>query len=302
MLSSLYLATVLTMICVYIILASGLNIITGYAGQPNLGHAAFFGIGAYTSALLTTRAGFTFWTALPMAILVTAVVGLLLGAISLRLKEDFLAVSTIGVNFVVVSTFLYFSFFGRALGLGGIPDPSVFGHVLDKHQYLYLVVGFVAVALAGCWAFARSRMGLMVTAVREDELAARCLGLNVTGLKLAAFVMGTAYAGLAGALYAHFMTFISPYDFAFPVSITVLCMVVLGGAGTLWGPVLGAIILVATPEVLRPIQDYRMLLYGGLLVLMMLFQPAGLLGSGSSLSRGGLSLLTRVKARVSQGE
>jgi len=140
----LYLVTVATMVCIYIILASGLNIITGYAGQSNLGHAAFFGIGAYSSALLTTKAGLSFWAALPLAILIAAAVGFVLGIISLRLKEDFLAITTIGVNFVVVSVFLYFDFFGRALGLGGIPRPSVFGHTLNKPQYLILVLIFVA--------------------------------------------------------------------------------------------------------------------------------------------------------------
>jgi len=297
----LYLVTVATMVCIYIILASGLNIITGYAGQSNLGHAAFFGIGAYSSALLTTKAGLSFWAALPLAILIAAAVGFVLGIISLRLKEDFLAITTIGVNFVVVSVFLYFDFFGRALGLGGIPRPSVFGHTLNKPQYLILVLIFVALVIFLCWVFSRSRLGLMVASVREDELAARCLGLNVTGLKLTAFVFGTALAGLGGCIYAHFMTFISPYDFAFAVSITIMCMVVLGGAGTVWGPILGAVILAAAPEVLRFIQQYRALIYGGLLVVLMLYQPGGLLGHDSVFIKGGSRLVARVRGRVIRG-
>ncbi len=301
MISSLYLVTVVTMTCIYIILASGLNIITGYAGQPNLGHAAFFGIGAYASALLTTKAGLSFWAALPLAILITAVVGLALGVISLRVRDDFLAITTIGVNFVVVSVFLYFTFFGRALGLGGIPRPTLFGYNLQKPQYLVLVLAVVALVMALCWVFSRSRLGLMVTAVREDEIAARCLGLDVTRLKIIAFVLGTSLAGLAGSLYAHFMTFISPYDFAFPVSITIMCMVVLGGAGTLWGPVVGAVVLASAPELLRFIQDYRMLVYGSLLVLLMLFQPSGLLGMGSAFAGRELRLAARARGRVNQG-
>ncbi|RJQ07746.1 MAG: branched-chain amino acid ABC transporter permease [Bacillota bacterium] len=296
----LYLVTVSTMVCIYIILASGLNIITGYAGQPNLGHAAFFGIGAYASALLTTKVGLSFWAAMPLAVVIAASVGFVLGIISLRLREDFLAITTIGVNFVVVSVFLYFDYFGRALGLGGIPRPSIFGHVLNKPEYLVLVVFLVAAVLLVCWVFSRSRLGLMVSAVREDELAAHSLGLNVTALKLAAFVFGTALAGLGGSVYAHFMTFISPYDFAFPVSITVMCMVVLGGAGTFWGPVVGAIILASAPEIMRFIQQYRMLIYGGLLAVLMIFQPAGLLGADSVFVRGGARLVARVRGRVVQ--
>lgn len=265
------------------ILAMGLNIITGYAGQISLGHAAFFGIGAYASAILSTKYGVTFWLALPAAVLITAAVGALLGSVSLRLRHDFLAITTIGINFVVVSVFLYSEYFGAAMGIGGIPIPRVLGATLTKPMYFGLVLAALAVAIATDRALKRSWLGLSLAAIRDEEQAASAAGLNVSNLKITAFAVGTGYAGLAGSLYAHFMTFISPGDFGFPVSITTLCMVVVGGLGTLRGPLFGAIVLGLAPEVFRFLHDYRMLTYGALLVVLMRYLPSGLLGDGSPL-------------------
>ena len=280
-----YSITILTFIAIQAIVACGLNVIVGYAGQISLGHAAFFGIGAYASALLTTKAGLTFWTALPLVILLTGAIGLVLGMPSLRLREDFLAVTTIGINFIVESVFLYVPFFGGALGLGGIPSITLLGTRLRGPNFLYLCLAFLAVVLFLSRRFTRSWGGLACFALREEETAASSMGVSPIRFKLLAFVIGTAMAGLGGALYAHLMRFISATDFGFTLSVSMMSMVVLGGIGTLWGPVLGALILGVLPEVFRPLIDYRMLLNAAILLLMIRFQPAGLLGEGSLLRR-----------------
>ena len=278
-----YFLTILIIIGIYIILALGLNIITGYAGQISLGHVAFFGIGAYCSALLSTKFGFSFWLALPLSILITALTGTLLGLPSLRVREDFLAITTIGINFVVQSIFLYVPFFGGALGLGGIPYPSIFGFEFTKFVFLLLIILMVIICIIISHWLANSWRGLALEAVREDEYAANVMGVNITKFKVLAFTIGSAYAGLGGSLYAHFMTFISPYDFGFPMSIVILSMVVFGGIGTIRGPIFGAVLLGIAPELFRPIMEYRMLMYGLLLVVMMRYQPNGLLGQDSYL-------------------
>jgi branched-chain amino acid transport system permease protein len=279
----LYYFTLGITVGIWMILAMGQNIITGYAGQISLGHAAFFGIGAYASAVLSTKYGVAFWLALPASAVITALIGALLGSVSLRLRHDFLAITTIGINFVVVSVFLYSEYFGAALGIGGIPIPRVMGVMLGKPLYFVLVLVILTVCVVLDRILRRSWLGLSLEAVREEEEAASASGLSVSALKITAFAVGTGYAGIAGSLYAHFMTFISAHDFSFPVSITILCMVVLGGIGTLRGALFGALLLGLAPELFRFLRDYRMLTYGALLVVLMRFLPSGLLGDGSPL-------------------
>jgi branched-chain amino acid transport system permease protein len=282
---SAYVITIATLIVIYAIVVCGLNVIVGYAGQISLGHAAFFGIGAYTAALLATRGHFSFWSALPLVILISGLVGLLLGLPSLRVKDDFLAITTIGINFIVEAIFLYIPFFGGALGIGGIPRVMLLGVKLKGAAFLLLCLFFLVVVLMICWWFTRSWAGLACFALREEEQAAASMGISPVRFKLTAFVVGTCMAGLGGALYAHYMRFISATDFSFPVSITLLAMLVIGGMGNLWAPLLGAVILGVLPELFRPLVDYRMLFYTGLLLLMIRFQPGGLLGEGSFLRR-----------------
>jgi len=281
-----YLVTVLITIGIYVILALSLNLITGYAGQISLGHAAFMGIGAYTSALLYTKAGFSFWPAFLVAGLVAGLVGAVLAIPCLRVREDFLAITTMGINFVVEATFLYVPFFGAGMGIGGINPPSLFGKEISKPGFLLLVGGvIVVVILLDRWLI-RSWIGLAWAALREDEEAAGAMGIDVVRFKVLAFTLGSAIAGLAGSLYAHFLTFIMPVNFNFGQSIVILSMVVFGGLGTLRGPIMGAIVLGALPEISRPAMEYRTLLYGLLLLLLMRYQPDGILGERSLLARG----------------
>lgn len=290
-----YLVTVLITIGIYVILALSLNMITGYAGQISLGHAAFMGIGAYTSALFYTKAGFSFWPAFLAAGLVAGLVGAVLAIPCLRVREDFLAITTMGINFVVEATFLYVPFFGAGMGIGGINPPSLFGREIGKPGFLVLVVGVILVVIVVDRWLIRSWIGLAWSAIREDEVAAGAMGIDVVRFKVLTFTLGSAGAGLAGSLYAHFLTFIMPVNFSFGQSIVILSMVVFGGIGTLRGPIVGAIVLGALPEISRPAMEYRTLLYGVLLLLLMRYQPDGILGERSLLVRGWRALCRRTE-------
>jgi len=279
-----YVINVATQIIIQAIAAYGLNIIVGNAGQISLGHAAFVAIGAYSNAMLTTVAGLTFWQALPISLVIVGIVGLLCGLPSLRVHADFLAITTIGINFIVVAVFQYTPFFGGSMGLGGIPSVHMFGHPLRAQGFFLLCVVIMAIVMAICWLFTRSWSGLSCFAIREEETAASSMGVSPVRAKLTAFVLGTMIAGLSGALYAHYMKFISADAFSFPFSVTLLSIIVAGGLGTFWGPLLGAVILGVMPEVFRPLVDYRMFLYAAILLLMIRFMPGGILGGSTMLS------------------
>jgi branched-chain amino acid transport system permease protein len=280
-----YFTTVGTIVGIYVILTLSLNLISGYAGQASLGHAAFFGIGAYTSAMLTVNLGWSFWSALPAALIAAGVIGAGVGIISLRIKGDFLAVTTIGINFVIVTVFEYSDFFGGAYGIMGIKYPMLFGLKISKFYYFSLVVVFAALTALFCLLVSKSWMGLALETIREDEDAAEASGISCAKFKIIVFAMGCALAGLAGVLYAHFMRFITPNDFTFPISITIVAMMVVGGIGTIRGPILGAVLMAALPELLRPLANYRLLFYGGLIVFMTRFQPQGLVGENAFIIR-----------------
>lgn len=280
---------------IFVLLALSLNIITGYAGQPTLGHAAFFGIGAYTAAIMTSKLGLNFWLTLPAAGVMAGLIGGLLGLVSLRVRNDFLAVTTIGVNFVAVAIFQYTPYLGASYGMA-VTKP------MSNFAFLGLVVVLIMLTCLLCRLIQDSWLGLALGGVRNNEEAAASIGIDVNKFKVIAFVIGTAIAGVTGAVYAHYMTFIYSSDFAFITSISILSMVVVGGMGTIRGAFVGAIILGLIPEAFRFISDYRMLLYGGLLVLMMRFQSEGLLGEGSFLWSRLTLLAERIKSSRMRGE
>jgi branched-chain amino acid transport system permease protein len=224
-------------------------------------------------------------------------VGALLGIPCLRVRDDFLAITTMGINFVVEAVFLYIPFFGGAMGIGGINLPGWFGREMAKTEYFFLILSvFLLLILFDRW-LSRTWIGLAWASIREDEQAAAALGVDVVRFKVMAFILGSGLAGLAGGFYAHFLTFIMPQNFGFGQSMVVLCMVVFGGIGTRWGPVIGAVILGLLPEVSRPIMEYRTFVYGVLLMGMMRFQPGGLLGPDSALPR----LFRRLAGRPAGG-
>lgn len=255
---------------IHAIAALGLNIITGMCGQASLGHAAFVGIGAYAGALLA-KAGWPLALALPAAAVLAGAVGLVVGLLSLRVRDDFLAITTMGVGFVFVGVVRKQGWLGSEMGISGIPDP---GLALGGYAALVLVL------LAACvWLslhLARSWLGFAFGVIADDEAVARVLGVDVARHKLAAFCLGTLLAGVAGALYASYTRFIVPDAFGFTLSIASLAIVAIGGVGSTWGVLVAAIALTLLPEWFRVVNDYKLILYGAVLLLVMRFLPGGL--------------------------
>jgi len=263
-----YYLRLLILIGINIILALGLNIITGVTGQLSMGHAGFMSLGAYTSAILSMQFACPFWLSLLAGALVAAFFGFLIGIPTLRLEGDYLAMVTIGFAEIIRVFFLNFEPGGKAVGLAGIPQNTNF--------LLVLVLVVVIVILNA--KLLNSRVGRAWYAIRENEIAAEACGVDTTRLKVMAFTVGSFLGGLGGALYAHYMFFIRPQDFGFMKSIELLNMVVLGGMGSIPGTIIGATVLTLAPEFLRIVAEYRLLFYGALLVILMIFRPNGLLG------------------------
>jgi branched-chain amino acid transport system permease protein len=278
---SAYLLHLLILGGIYVILAISLNLIVGYAGQVSLGHAAFFGIGAYVSALASLHGHFPFPLALLSAMLFTGACGLALGLPTLRLKEDYLAIVTLGFGVIMDLVFINLEITGGPDGLPGIPAPRILG-VSFRPPPLYLLIVTLAVlmTLALTYRLVHSYHGRALKAIRDHETTAQVMGVNTPAYKVAIFSLAAVLAGLAGSLYAHYITFINPESFGLHTSILVLCMVVLGGMGSIAGAVVGALALTALPEMLRQFKAYQDLVYGGLLVVLLIWRPQGLLGGG----------------------
>jgi branched-chain amino acid transport system permease protein len=268
-----YEISLITAAGISVLFALSLNLITGFCGQISLGHAAFFGIGAYCSALLC-KAGMPFLLTLPLAMLVPGVFGVIVGLASLRVRADFLAITTMGVGFLFIGVVRQQDVLGGEMGISGIPDTG-----LSKPGFMLLTLALcVATALLSQY-IRRSWMGQVFNAIAEDEDTTQVLGVDVPRFKLAAFAIGTALAGLAGALYANNLKFISPDSFGFVESMTVLAMVVIGGIGSVPGVTAAAVVLSLLPSMFTFVGEYKLLVYGGLLFLMMRFSPDGVTGA-----------------------
>ena len=272
-----YEISLLTFMGISIIGSLSLNLITGFCGQVSLGHVAFVGIGAYTASILT-KADTTFFVALLAGMLLAGTFGVMVGLASLRVRHDFLAITTMGVNFVFLGVVREQEWLGGELGISSIPDPG-FG----KLGFLALVLGCVILVALLSLQIRRSWMGYVFEAVSGDEDTARMLGLDVSRYKLIAFALGTALAGLSGGLYAHHVRFIFPDSFAFVESITLLAMVVIGGNGSILGVIVASALLSVLPQWFQFIGDYKLLLYGSLLFVVMRFSPGGLTGLAQNL-------------------
>ena len=268
-----YEVTLLTTIAISVLWALSLNVITGFCGQVSLGHAAFYGLGAYTAAMLT-KTGVPLVIALLPAALVSGLIGLVVGFASLRVRHDFLAITTMGVSFLFVGIVRKQEVIGGEVGISGIPQ-VMFGRPGLLTLSLIALVLFVILTLY----IRRSWMGFAFEAIADDEDTARILGIDVSRYKLWAFVIGTAGAGIAGGLYAHHIRFIGPDSFGFVESVTVLAMVIVGGIGSIWGVALAAGFLSVMPIWFQFVDDYKLLLYGGLIFLVMRFAPDGMAGA-----------------------
>ncbi len=267
---------------VYILLAIGLNIVVGHAGMLDLGFVAFFAIGAYTLAVMGTQYGWSFWGCLVLGIFLAAMSGVILGAPTLRLRGDYLAIVTLGFGEIVRITATNTDSIGGARGITNIPHPDpMFGteFLLDPAPYYYLILAAIVVAIVFSVRLHRSRVGRAWAAIREDEDAAELMGVPTFKFKLLAFAIGAMLGGMAGVVYASKAVFIEPNNFPFILSATILAAVVLGGAGNLPGVILGAFLVAWLPERFRFLSEYRILIFGGVLVLMMALRPEGLLPS-----------------------
>jgi len=280
-----YIVDIAILTGIYIILAEGLNVVVGFTGLLNLGFVAFYAIGAYTYALITTKLGLGFWSAMPVAVGLSTVAGFFLAFPALRLRGDYLAIVTLGFGEIVRLVLNNWdSMTGGPNGVLGIPTVSIMGVSLsDLDYYYYFVLVNVVIAVLIIRNVISSKLGRAWIAIREDEIASSAVGINTVMYKLYSFAFGAFWAGLAGSLFAAKLQFVSPESFTFMESVIVLCMVILGGLGSINGVIIGALILVLLPEFLRDIQMYRMLALGAGLVVLMIFRPQGLMG-GKSVS------------------
>jgi len=260
---------------VFILLTLSLNLMCGYTGQFSFGHAGFYAIGAYTSAILATRYNLPFLIGLIGAFVMSGIVGLVIGLPCLRTKSIYLSVMTIGFGMIVNLLANNLDFLtGGTSGIMKIPRPNLFRTDLS---YYYIVLAAVVIIIYFTNEIINSKFGRALISIREDELAASTMGINITYYKVFSFVLSASIAGVAGALYAHFARFICPDSFTMHTSIKILVMVVLGGLGSIWGSVIGAIIGSLLPEMLRSMQNYYYFAYGIMLILLLLFFPDGLI-------------------------
>lgn len=282
-----YYVSTLTLACINAIIVVGLNLLLGFAGQISLGHAAFYGIGAYATGIATATYGLSMGAGFCIAVGLVAVVALAVGIPTLKLTGHYLAMGTLGFGIIV---YIFFNesiaLTGGPSGMVGIPRLALFGRELwDDTEYFYVVAGALSLALLLSLNLIRSRFGRALQAIHTSEKAAMCLGVDIARYKLFVFVLSAVYAGVAGFLYAHYLGFVAPSSFGFHVSVQLIVMVVLGGMASVWGAVAGAFFLTALPEFLRVFENVETLIYGGILVLCMMFMPRGLAGGVASLWR-----------------
>jgi branched-chain amino acid transport system permease protein len=288
-LASPYHLHVVIMAGIFTILALSLNLLLGYTGQLSLGHAGFFGIGAYTSSLLALKLDWSFWLGLPAAALLTGLAGWAIGRLALKLRGAYFVLVTISFAGVIsLVSVNWMDLTNGPLGLPGVPAPELPGlSFRTKSAYYYLVLLAAALAYLVCHRLVRSRLGRAFLALRENEALAESVGVDPTRTLVVAAVVSAAMAGVAGSLYAHYTRFVSPEVFLFSYTVTMVIMVVAGGKGTLAGPVVGAVLFTVLPEVLREAMawQWQMLAYGVLLVVLVYFLPRGIVPALSAWRR-----------------
>ncbi len=272
---------------IFVILALSLNLVLGYLGQPALGHAAFFAIGAYTSSLLALNAGISPWIGLFIGASFAAISGMIIGHLTFHLKEDYFGLATFGFGLIIYSGINNLTDVTRGpMGLPGIPQFIAFTDLYNSLIfYCILILLFVLITIFLTRRIIYSPFGRVVQSIRDDELAAEALGKDTRQVKIMIFTIGAFFAGIAGSLYAHYITFIDPSSFNVMESILVVLMVILGGMGTIGGPIIGAAVLILFPEMLRFIgipdavaAPLRQMIYGFLLVILIIKRPQGLVG------------------------
>lgn len=282
-----YLLHIIILINIYIIIAISLNLIAGYTGILSIAHAAFYGVGAYVAALFAVNFGTPFLLNLIVAMAIAGAVAAVVAFPSLRIHDDYLVIATFGFQMILFSIFNNWVGLTRGpLGIPGIPQPNIFGFAISSHIEFVILTGVCAlVVYVIAKRLVESPFGRVLKAIREDEVFAQALGKNVIRCKILVFVMGGGLVAIAGALYAHYVTFIDPTSFTILESIFMISIVIVGGAGSLKGSIIGAAVLIVLPEMLRFLgmpnaiaANMRQIIYGTLLVVMMIFRPKGLVG------------------------
>ncbi|NHQ59669.1 branched-chain amino acid ABC transporter permease [Chlorobium sp. BLA1] len=282
-----YLIHILILIGIYVILSVSLNLIAGYTGLLSIAHATFYGVGAYVAALMAINLQSPFLLNLICAIILSGMLGALVGIPSLRIRDDFFVITTFAFQVITYSILNnWVSFTGGPMGLPGIPQPTIFGlQVTSNLSVLILVAIFCTMVLLISDRIARSPFGRVLKAIREDEVFAQAAGKNIATYKVLVFVISAGMAAVAGVMYAYYVSFIDPTSFTVMESVFIISIVIIGGAGSLWGPVVGSVLLVVLPELLRFIglpssasANLRQIIYGGLLIAFMMWRPRGLLG------------------------
>jgi branched-chain amino acid transport system permease protein len=285
-----YLLHILILMGVYVILSVSLNLIAGYAGLLSIAHAAFYGVGAYVAALMALNLHSPFLVNVICAIVLSGLLGALVGIPSLRIRDDYFVIATFAFQVITFSILNnWVSLTGGPMGLPGIPQPTIFSLKISSHiSFLGLVGIFCVWTLWITQRIIKSPFGRVLKAIREDEVFAQAAGKNVAAHKVFVFVIGAGMAAVAGVIYAYYISFIDPTSFTVMESIFIISIVIIGGAGSLWGPVVGAVVLVIMPEFLRFIglpssvaAHVRQILYGGLLVAFVMWRPRGFLGEFS---------------------
>lgn len=283
-----YVLYIMTIAFIYIIAINGMNILAGYTGQLSLAHAGFFAIGAYSVGLLTTKAGLNFWLALVLAVLISMVIGFALGLIALRTKEHFFAIYTLIAGYLIYLLIdKWEGLTGGVRGLIGIPIPDPIGPIEFNTPIAmyYLVLFFLILSIVVMVRIVHSLTGRTYIAIRNSEELAQTLGINTRINKLVSFVISVAFAGLAGGLYASLVRFIGPEVAGTSMVFTFLMYLIVGGIGTLSGPIIGTMLFVWLEQFLQGFQEHRMLIFGPILVIIVIFYPAGLVGAYHSLIR-----------------
>ena len=332
----IYLLHILVFAAIFIILTLSLNLIIGFSGQVSLGHAAFYCIGAYVSSVILVDFDLPYIFALLSAFLAAGIMGVILGIPTLRLKDDYLAIVTLAFGLIVIIILLNIDeivfnidkiglhkeiTIGGPDGKTGIPGPVILGKTLrSKIDFILLTWSFVAITIIFMYRLQRSRVGTALAAIRDDDVTAQVMGINTTKYKVMAFGLGSGFAGIAGSLYSSYIHYIKPTDFGLSASILILCMVVVGGIGSISGSIVGAVILTALPEILRILTtspevlvfldripkllellksfaDYQNVAYGALLVLLLIVRPQGIMGKSEAGKK--FSLQSRFKRKKS---
>ena len=279
-----YAMRIIIYIGLYIVLALGLNVVMGFTGLLNIGHAAFYAVGAYTTAILMVRYGMSFWLTIPVGMFFGVILGIILGFPTLRVRDDYLAIVTLGfgqIVYIVANNWMGLTRGPR--GIPGIPAPQLgfsnYQIVIDSYPtYYFLILTFVFFTIYACVRIKDSRIGLAWMAIREDEDVAAVMGINLVYYKTMAFGFSAALGALAGSFFAVFQSFVSPNSFTIIESVIIITIPILGGLGSIPGTIIGAIVMIGGPEIFRAASEYRMVIMGAFMVLMMIVRPEGLFG------------------------